>query len=285
MNTLLLALQLLVADTSDHPFPYAIHSADKAIDWKKFETKVPTKYRDSVIKTFKVRYRDFFADEYANSDKFYNSFHFIHLNNDQLPDLVYNGWTGGEGDATFIYYNHGIEMEEIFYDHNNLVDLKFNGKNLSSLVIYRFGCCSGFVETERHYSVNSLFNFQLVRQREIIVGMNGGVKEYVAPDEYFKQPIRFKTINNEYAMRFSPGITDKPPAIDDPMLKGNIIAMFPKGASGIAWAKKTDATGREWWLVEMEPQASLAYTVFYDEEDKPTWYYGWMSSRFLERIQ
>lgn len=34
MNTFLLALQLLVADTSKIPFPYTLHSAKKEIDWK-----------------------------------------------------------------------------------------------------------------------------------------------------------------------------------------------------------------------------------------------------------
>lgn len=273
MNTLLLALQLLVADTSDHPFPYAIHSADSSIVWKKYEAVVSKKFRDSVINSFKVDYRQKFSDDYVNRDIFYKSFHFVHLNNDKLPDVIYKGWTGGEGDAIYIYYNHGNGMEEVFHDYNTIIDWKFENRHLSSIAIYHPGCCGDGLDIERHYRVDSILNFELVRQRKIIMGMNRADQGYVAPDEFFKQPVRFKTINNDYALRYTPEITDKRPEVEDVFTKGNIIALYPKGASGVAWARKTDATGREWWLVEME------------EEDKPTWYYGWMSSRFLERIQ
>lgn len=118
------------------------------------------------------------------------------------------------------------------------------------MVIYSPACCGGAVDTERHYRVDSILNFELVRQRAIIAGMNIRGEGYVEPDEFFKQPVRFKTINNDYAMRYSPEISGKLPTIDDPLLKGNIMAIFPKGTSGIAWARKTDATGREWWLDE-----------------------------------
>jgi hypothetical protein len=283
MNTFLLALQLLVADTSYHPFPYAIHSDDSAIVWKKYEVTVSKKYRDSVINTFKVHFRETFSGDYVNGDVFYKSFHFVHLNNDKLPDVIYNGWTGGETDAIFIYYNHGNGMEEVFYDYSRIIDWKFENGHLSSLAIYRPGCCDALLDTERHYRVDSILNFELVRQREIIAGMNRVNQGYVAADEFFKQPVHFKTINDDYALRYTPEIMDKSPKVYDGFTKGNIIALFPKGASGIAWARKTDATGREWWLVEMEPQKLLSFNLFYDEEDKPTWYYGWMSSRFLEK--
>lgn len=283
MNTLLLALQLLVADTSFHPFPYAIYSADKQIDWKKYELAVPKKYRDSVIQAMKEHFADKFA--YKNDgESFYNSFHFVLLNDDKLPDVIFNGFTGGEAPYIYMYYNHGIALEEVFADYSKIVDWKFDHGHLSSLVIYRPACCAGTVEAERHYQVDSKLDFQLVRQRELIVGMNRPDHGFVKPDEYFKQPVRFKTINNDYALRFSPEITDKGPDLDEDFTKGNIIALYPKGASGIAWARKTDATGREWWLVEMEPQSLLNFNVFYDEEDKPTWYFGWMSSRFVEKL-
>jgi hypothetical protein len=283
MNTFLLALQLLVADTSYHPFPYAIYSADKHIDWKKYEVAVPKKYSDSVINAFKIEFRSKFSDDYVNKDIFYKSFHFVHLNDDKLPDAIYNGWTGGEADAIFIYYNHGNGMEEVFYDYSTIIEWKFEDRHLRSIAIYHPGCCGDGMDTERFYSVDSILNFELVRQRAILKGMNRPGYGYVQPDGYFKTPIRFKTINNDYALRFSPEITDKRPDFDFDSTKGNIITLFPKGATGIAWAHKKDATGRDWWLVEMEPQSNLSYNLYYDEDDKPTWYYGWMSSRFLEK--
>jgi hypothetical protein len=284
MNTFLLALQLMVADTSNHPFPYIVHVEEKSIDWKKYEASVSKKFRDSVINSFKSEFREKISDEFVNTDRYYKSFHFVHLNDDKLPDVIYNGWTGGEADAIFMYYNHGNVLEEVFYDYSTIVDWKFERGHLSSIVINRPGCCAATVETERVYRVDSLLNFEMIRQREIIIGMNKRNKGYVTPDEYFKQPIRFQTINNDYALRYSPEITAKAPLhVDDEFKKGNIIALYPKGASGIAWARKTDATGREWWLVEMEPQSLLSFNIYYNEDDKPTWYFGWMSSRFLEK--
>jgi len=51
----------------------------------------------------------------------------------------------------------------------------------------------------------------------------------------------------------------------------------------LAWAYKTDATGRVWWLVEMEAMVYLEFSKFWDYDSNFTHYYGWMSSRFLQR--
>src|SRR5688500_3245604 len=130
MNTFLLALQLLVADTSYHPFPYVIYPTDRVIDWKKYEVTVPKKFRDSVVNSFKSEFREKISDEYVNTEGYYTSFHFVHLNDDKLPDVIYNGWTGGEAIAIFIYYNHGNVLEEVFYDYSTIVDWKFERGHL-----------------------------------------------------------------------------------------------------------------------------------------------------------
>jgi hypothetical protein len=286
MHTLLLTLQLFLADTTDIPFPYFIKSAD-VFDWKTYEIPVSKKYRDSILDVFKLDY-PYFENAYAaKSDNYSQSFHFVELNNDQWPDLVFEGWSGGEGTKVDIYINRQWRMEKVFSDFMRIKDLAFVDKRLQSLVIYNTGCCAEFVMFERLYKVDKNYKFTLARQRAIINGMEASDKDHAAPDGFFEEPLRFKTINDNYTLRYAPEISDEKPLnldIDDKDARGNIIGVYPKGAEGIAWAYKKDATGREWWLVEMAPRTGLSFTLYRDEDDFPTHYYGWMSSRFVEKL-
>jgi hypothetical protein len=287
MHTLLLTLQLLMADTTDNPYPYFIKSPN-VLDWKKYEVTVSKKYRDSILDVFKTDYPQFFESDYAkNNGNYEKSFHFVELNNDRFPDLIFEGWTGGEGTMVDIYIHRQWRMEKIFSDYMRIKDLAFTNKQLSGLVIYNTGCCAEFVMFERHYATDSKFKFTLARQRAIMAGMDASAEKHARPDGFFEKPFRFKITNEGYTLRYAPEISNtKPLALDieDKDAKGNILATYAKDAEGIAWGYKKDATGREWWLVEMDPQSILSFSLYRDDNDSPTHYYGWMSSRFVEKI-
>jgi hypothetical protein len=110
------------------------------------------------------------------------------------------------------------------------------------------------------------------------------------PDSFFVEPISFQTLNENYSLRYEPITTDEVPPVlhqavdNEKSLRGNVTAVYPKGAIGKAWARKKDSTGREWWLVEMEPLKYLSFDAYYSLDDFPTHYIGWMSSRFVKRI-
>jgi hypothetical protein len=288
MHFLFLALQLAltpVADTTVDSFPYSIKASPK-FDWKEYELKVDARYKDSVINSLKKFYPFYFDSEYAEKKAYPKAFHFVHLNGDELPDLVYEGWTGAEGNMVQLYINRQHKMEQVFRDYQHILHWQFTNNCLQSFVLFNSGCCAETVMFERHYTVDASWRCKLILQRAILLGMSVYDNKHTSPEKYFDQPVFFKTTTDEYALRYSPEITNEAPeAIDFDSTKGNIIALYPKGSKGKAWGYKKDNTGREWWLVEMDPRPRLSYKMFYDYDEKPTWYFGWMSSKYLEKVK
>lgn len=289
MNTLLLALHLLMTDTSHLSFPPFLQPKFPDV-LGKVAIKVTDQYRDSVVKAIRVNY---FTDDfnqiiqsYSATKKFVENFYFIHLNNDKFPDVIYDGPSGGEGDMVIIFINRQFTIEKVFTGMQHIIDLKFEKNGLSSLGIYDPGCCAETVEIEKYYEVDAKFHFKQIKQQAALSGMKT-YDEDEAGAVLFEKPVPFITLNADYALRYSPEISDLKPDIFESVgeiVKGNIIAQYPKGAKGIAWGYKKDITGREWWLVEMEPQRKLSFNKFWGNEEFPTSYCGWMSSRFVERL-
>jgi hypothetical protein len=187
-----------------------------------------------------------------------------------------------------LYLNEKKAFRSVFTDYMEIIDMRFENNRLSYLVIYNYGCCAETVQFERHFAVDSLFHIRLVLQRAILQGMSVGNDNYAKPEGFFDHPIKFKVLNANYALRYAPAIVDTLPLEVDfdgrDNGKGNIIALYPASSRGVAWAYKKDNTGREWWLVEMEPAVFLPFKRFWDYDDKLTHYYGWMSSRFVEKL-
>jgi hypothetical protein len=290
MHFLLLSLQLLLPgrrDSTPLPFPYFIKEPATPFEWKKVELSLPQHYKDSVMRYFEKEYADY-LNQYPSREDFVSSFHFVNLNGDAWPDLIYEGPAGGEGTVVTFYLNKKRNFLAVFDDVMVVKDLVYQDKKLQSFVIVNYGCCAETVEFERHFSVDSLFHCHLVIQRAILQGMEVNDKHFGHPDGYFDSPVKFRVKNAEYALRYGPAITDTLPADADLTekndKKGDIIAQYPEGSRGYAWAYKKDDTGREWWLVEMEPAVFLSFNRFWDYDNKLTRYFGWMSSRFLEKL-
>ena len=97
----------------------------------------------------------------------------------------------------------------------------------------------------------------------------------------------FKTITEEYKLRLEPFINDTSTSSYPELVQGNTIAIYPKESLGYALSQQQDDTGRIWWFVIMKnnlkPISSVMYSGFYENDD----YYscGWMSSRFLKKIE
>ncbi|MFT3825749.1 MAG: hypothetical protein QM731_17645 [Chitinophagaceae bacterium] len=294
MNPLLLALHLLIhpaIDTTQYPFPFAIKKPAVEFSWKRYEINVTEAYRDSVLKSFRKVYPFYFENEYIENGPqlFKKAFHFVQLNGDNLPDLIYAGRSGGESNIVVLYLNRKNKFEQILTEFTHLLDLQFNGHNLIAATTINYGCCDEVIHFERHYSFDAALNSKLILQRASIQGMDAHDDDYKTPEHFFETPVKFKTLNEEYALRYSPNLNNDtlegPFSLfnDEPEPKGNVIALYPKGSRGIAWAYQKDSTGREWWLVEMFPQI-LTTSRYYSLDDKLTNNFGWMSSRFVEKL-
>ncbi|HEY8969397.1 MAG TPA: hypothetical protein VIM64_09890, partial [Puia sp.] len=209
MYHLIIALTLLGCPVKDSiPFPYAIKPS-KPFKWKNVELSLPQRYRDSALLVFRKIYEPQLNQEYSGSTKFDSSLHFVDLNGDNLPDVIYEGWSGGEATVVDFFINEKKKFRKAFSTYQELFELEYTRGKLSSFVAYDYGCCDPTVEFERQFSVDSLFHCKLNRQRAIMVGSSVGEKGYTAPDGFFDQPIRFKTINPKYALRYAPEISNK----------------------------------------------------------------------------
>lgn len=116
-------------------------------------------------------------------------------------------------------------------------------------------------------------------------------------DVVFEVPRPFVVENSVYSLRSTPRIDPDPgwqpspaerfggsPALagmDGPWeVEGNRLAVYERGARGVALASATDDTGRVWWYVLMSPDTPPAEPRF----GGPVSLGGWMSSRFLEAV-
>lgn len=290
MFHLIISLALFGSPVKDSmpPFPYYIKA--HSFKWEEVEIKVTPRYRDSILTPLVKSCHHCFIEGFDPKPRvreFKNSFHFVDLDGDGLLDLIYEGQSDGEPNIVEMYLNKKKKFEKVFSDYERLTDLAFQNKKLVYFVIDNYGCCAEVVNFERHFLVDENFKCRLIIQRAILEGMKVGNEGFIHPDGYFDQPIKFRILNSGYALRYAPEISDSTPPevyMAKDSTKGNILALYPAGYHGIAWGYKKDTTGREWWLVEMEPAVFLPFNVYYDYDDKLTHYYGWMSSRFVERL-
>jgi len=201
------------------------------------------------------------------------NFHFFDLNNDDLLDFVYVGYSGAEQPATLVftqnekgYYKKILEASGVVYDITNitLVSAFYQLK-----IVNNDGCydCLGVKNLSTYF-----YNGGDFERAELI----SFTKETVMPSIEFKK--QFKIINQKYYLRSSPEINNEGDKPD--VLFGNVIAQYQSDVKGYALAHKEDHTGRTWWFVAIEANKSTR-ALF---QQKEGYYVGWMSSRFLEEI-
>ncbi len=210
------------------------------------------------------------------------NYHFVDLNLDGVDEIIYNGWTGGEGEMVLIIKRNSDQSYELSQTlFGKIVDLTIDDHQYQ-MVLLDYACCAGHVD-------------HLIR-----LGLNRNSGQYEIIDDlakvhgtYFNfssfEPIRFEVEREIYHLRFSPKIEIELNPDDYPyelIQNQNIIAVYEKGSTGTAIGKKSDQTGRIWWLVIMDNIPSTEATLFYSGNNKNNDYrcVGWMSSRFLKVI-
>lgn len=209
-----------------------------------------------------------------------DNFKFLELNADGRPDLIFQGWSGGEPECVRIHFSNetGFAFPINFYQY--LKDIRVEDGKIKSLNILNPGCCAEYVEQELVYSFDKELEHKLSFHRARIGAL---------PDKYeiLNSPIEFTIENDVYKLRGEPIIDDTGSFVYDYIDEGNMMAIFEKGTRGRAWAKDNSDPDREWWYVEMEPiKDTLDFDLFknYDEQGQLR-RMGWMSSRFLKEMK
>jgi|GEM_PF-2102607 len=243
------------------------------------ELRLTHSHELALISDAKEHYTYYLESDWARKAKpFEDNLTFMELNGDGQPDVLFQGWSGGEPECVNIHLSthEGLDTALSFYQY--LKDLHVKDGHVQSMIILDPGCCAEYVLQELTYTFDAQFKPTLALQRAWV---------YPLPDSIpvFGEPISFRVENEWYKLRVTPMINDTGTYIYEHQEVGNTAAIFKKGATGKAWAKDTTDPEREWWFVEMDPISdTLEFDAF--------WYYdstgqlrrmGWMSSRYLTR--
>jgi hypothetical protein len=248
-------------------------------DWSSYELELDQDDKN----TFHLWLRDHFEYFSKNRyDYYYGDFrkglHYTDLNGDDMPDVIINGWTGGEGDMLGFYINTGHSFEEWFVLYQHPLEIVINDGTLEKVAVHNPGCCAEHIETFEFYDIPA-FPMEPLLEKQINLAISTEIEGESI------NPVRFRISMDEYSLRSSPEISeDEVDEIWGPEAVGNRIAILIKGQSGNAYKKATDNTGRVWWLTETDAIALKEGSIFYQEGPKQH-FCGWISSRFVEVIE
>jgi hypothetical protein len=225
-------------------------------------------------------------------DRAWYYFHFVEFTGDGVPDLVYAGPAidcergYGEGRLTRFY--------QVVEDSARLVLQAVGDVAALSrpepggplyLFLQNYGCCADdrvFSEWRSPESQPQGFRYKVDDKFVRLY-------ETVPAEKYYQDPVRFRVDREGCALRLAPELDDES---EDPLrmamreMRGNVIARYPRGATGTAIGEASDSTGGFWLLVAMDTTPPPTYTVLpardeYNDGPAPR-LLGWMDSRLLD---
>ena len=155
-------------------------------------------------------------------------------------------------------------------------------KSAYTMYLKYYGCCGDY--ENRDYKVKCEFEPDKLsfRVENVLIYH----EETPQPKLKFESPIKFIVENDKYYLRVTPEVNNTESFFPREK-EGNDYKIFIKGDKGVAYGEHTDATGRVWWYVRMNPKEEYEdNTINVRVEEgfilKPA-YIGWMSSRYLKK--
>ncbi|NME71663.1 hypothetical protein [Flammeovirga aprica] len=221
-------------------------------DWSKYEIEYTEKL-NALIQKEEIEISEYF--------------HPIYLNNDSFPDFVYEGpyeEAGLEGMNTYFYISSKRKIEILESANGQILHIRELGYNQGKeIIVLDEGYC-GATDYQLHF-IYLLYKGKdtiFVKGNSIIYsGLEGEIPDKLTLDQ------KFIVLNDRYNLRDSPQINEE-----------NITDTYNEGNTGLAVASKIDDTGREWWFVIMDCRYGC-------REHDVKYHAGWMSSRYLEKIE
>ena len=206
----------------------------------------------------------------------------IDLNNDGLLDVVYSGTSGGEPNIVYFFLQKDSGFEQIFEVMQAIKKVIWEGELLSQVYTSDWGCCATI------HLINSVYNVTYDQQNKPVfkkkfqsIEVNN---ELTKPKNFFTDPIEFVVDNEGYKLRLNPEIDDHT-EYHWLEITGNTFATLKQGTNGTALASRTDKTGRIWWYVAIDFDKNVQNCILHTPDDYPTRVIGWISSRYVTKIE
>lgn len=198
------------------------------------------------------------------------------INDDNLPDIIFSGFSGGESDITRIWLNRGGSFELIFEDYQYISKFVRVKGMLTELQTGDVGCCDNYLYFTRDY------RFTMEDGRPVFVkGKQTVACKYTEePARVFENPKFFIAAADTIMLRASAAVLNEP---FNPYLEtfGNIVAKYRSKVRGNVLAAKTDTKGKLWYFVEIFPDTQPSASILYQTETMPTFVRGWVSGESI----
>lgn len=257
--------------------------------WKKYEHVLPpakaslkkfiVQNGDQTIRTFLAHPPSKFGEILSDSLRMHakepiRKYLFpVDLNNDLLPDIIFNGSGRNETGMVQIYLNRNDSFELVFEDFRYVTSLKKGQAGFSEIVTGDAGSREDYLYFERRYKLQSeRHSLLFVRELQSVV-----YKYTQRPGKYFARSVPFNSLNDTILVRASASLIDAP---YNPKLKsyGNIIGGYTGFISGNILASEKDVTGKTWYYAEIFPSEMPHKSIFYGIDNFPTLIIGWLDS-------
>ncbi len=214
-------------------------------------------------------------------DNSWNYTRAVDINNDGLQDVIYNGPSGGEPNIVYFFIQTNSGFEQVFDVMQQIKKVAWDGGLLSKVYTSDHGCCAAF------HLINSIFDVKYNGQTPIFIKIFQTIEvnnELTKPKNYFPKPIEFKVNNEGYKLRLTPLINDTT-EYHWLEITGNTIATLKHGTKGTALASQADDTGRVWWYVAIDLDENVQNCILPNTDYFPTKVIGWISSRYVTKIE
>ncbi|MET3978917.1 hypothetical protein ABIB62_001486 [Mucilaginibacter sp. UYP25] len=263
-------------------FPYNVEE----FDWKNFD-KQNNELKNQFMRSPPVELKDayeYYKGEFSSVTDLQKALHIYDIDADGTDDIIFEGQSGGEPLETALILNTKKGLKVIFITLQTVKGITLDkNKRISKLYIKDPGCCAEYIEFNKIYDVIYTTSQPKIKLQYLSANH---VSTYF-PEKYLSRPINFEVLNDNYKLRTKPIEDNKSQmALDGEIHSGNDVALLKKATKGKAFATATDKTGREWWLVQINPKFTIK-GFFHESEDSALKAYkiGWISSRFIKKLE
>lgn len=197
----------------------------------------------------------------------------VDLNNDQLPDIIFNGSGRNKTEMVKIFLNRRDSFELVFEDYRYVSELRKGKTGFTGLTIGDPGEKGDFLYVERTYSLQpEKARLDFIRGKQTVV-----YKYTQRPGKYLSKTVPFRAANDTILVRACEGFIDAP---YDPKLKtfGNIICGYTEVITGNILAIDKDQAGHNWYFVEIFPDVKPQKSIFHDLDKYPLFITGWVDA-------
>jgi hypothetical protein len=234
-------------------------------DWSKLEWKLKDTDKLILFQRFTaIQGNDSLG--YFGFDNDTNHVHFVNLNQDTFPDVIYETGLGVSPLYLFLRQKNTFKLllgEDLSY----LKEISY--QNDTTIVILDV---PPYIE-----SIQSEITICLKQDKIISNSMRSMMDCMQEPQTYFESVIPIRTIIDDCPIRENARISKGECFYEDGDLeyniRNNILRRYPQNTEGVAWGERFDAFGNKWWLVEI-----LSKTEFREN----FYQIGWMNAIDLE---